>query len=184
MSQEDQARWDRKWAERVGQSFEPRPLLVHHRALLSGGRALDLACGPGHDSLWLAEQGYLVLGVDVSLVAIQAAQLAAQERGLLERAHFLHADLNHWRPGDARFELVCLFRFLERSLLPLISGWVAPGGLLFCETRHAGWRSSHPDAPLRYLLRRGELAGAFAGWQIIHDVETAAEAQLIARKPG
>jgi SAM-dependent methyltransferase len=36
-------------------------------------KALDLGCGTGHNSIWLAQHGFLVTGVDVSEVALQQA---------------------------------------------------------------------------------------------------------------
>lgn len=184
MSRADRQRWDDKWADAETKSFAPQPLLVRHRLLLRGGRALDLACGPGHNSLWLAERGYQVLGLDISGVAVRAAREAARRRGLAARAAFQEMDLADWRPEADSIDLVCVFRFLDRSLFPRIGRCLRSGGLLFYETRHVGWRRSHPGASLRYLLRRGELAAAFGGWAVLHDLETAVEAQLIVRKPG
>ena len=40
---------------------------------LPPGRALDVGCGTGSNSLWLAEQGFEVLGVDISPRAIDLA---------------------------------------------------------------------------------------------------------------
>jgi len=37
-------------------------------------RALDIGCGSGHNSIWLAQQGFLVTGVDVSESALQKAK--------------------------------------------------------------------------------------------------------------
>lgn len=41
------------------------------------GRALEIGCGTGTNALWLAEQGFDVLGVDVSPDAIAAARAKA-----------------------------------------------------------------------------------------------------------
>ena len=37
-------------------------------------KALDIGCGTGHNSIWLARQGFAVTGVDVSETAIQKAR--------------------------------------------------------------------------------------------------------------
>jgi methyl halide transferase len=37
-------------------------------------KALDVGCGSGHNSLWLARQGFWVTGVDVSEIALQQAE--------------------------------------------------------------------------------------------------------------
>ena len=45
------------------------------------GKALDVGCGFGHNSLWLAQHGFLVTGVDVSEVALKQAEENASEIG-------------------------------------------------------------------------------------------------------
>jgi SAM-dependent methyltransferase len=37
-------------------------------------KALDVGCGSGHNSIWLARQEFLVTGVDVSEIALQTAK--------------------------------------------------------------------------------------------------------------
>jgi ubiquinone/menaquinone biosynthesis C-methylase UbiE len=46
------------------------------------GKLLELGCGAGEYSLWLAEKGYEVSGVDIAPTAIAWAQERAQERRL------------------------------------------------------------------------------------------------------
>ena len=42
-------------------------------------KALDIGCGAGHNSIWLAQEGFLVTGVDVSDTALQKAKDNASE---------------------------------------------------------------------------------------------------------
>jgi len=58
---------------------------------LGGGRAIDLGCGSGADSIYLAQQGFAVTGVDFSQVAIGKAQTAAIDVGV--EVKFVVADL-------------------------------------------------------------------------------------------
>ena len=37
-------------------------------------KALDIGCGSGHNSIWLAQHGFSVTGVDVSKIAIQKGE--------------------------------------------------------------------------------------------------------------
>src|SRR5437868_2908764 len=60
--------------------------------------ALELGCGTGKSSVWLAEQGFEVLGVDLSRLAIQRARENPVRDGLALR--FLAADLlDFWKLG-------------------------------------------------------------------------------------
>jgi SAM-dependent methyltransferase len=49
---------------------------------LKPGRALDLGCGTGTNSLYLAQHGWQVVGVDFAVTAIRKARRKAREAGL------------------------------------------------------------------------------------------------------
>lgn len=50
------------------------------------GKLLELGCGAGNITLWLAEKGYDVCGVDIAPTAIAWAQGKAKEHNI--KAHF------------------------------------------------------------------------------------------------
>ena len=56
-------------------SGEPDNHLVEfiRSGAVAPGRALDVGCGTGTNALWLAGQGFKVLGIDVSSLAIEKA---------------------------------------------------------------------------------------------------------------
>lgn len=58
------------------------------------GRALDLGCGTGTISLYLAGHGWDVVGVDFAPNAIWRARRKARRAGLSSRAVFLSADVS------------------------------------------------------------------------------------------
>lgn len=102
---------------------------------LTGGRALDLGCGEGADAIWLAEQGWNVVAVDVSTTALARAEADAAERGLAERIEFQQHDLTQSLP-DGPFDLVSA-QFLHSkiemdraAILRRAAALVAPGGTL------------------------------------------------------
>jgi SAM-dependent methyltransferase len=53
-------------------------------------RALEIGCGTGTNSVWLAEQGFDMTGIDVAPLAIEQAQKRAQAAGV--QARFAVAD--------------------------------------------------------------------------------------------
>ncbi|MCI4358519.1 MAG: class I SAM-dependent methyltransferase [Thermoplasmata archaeon] len=63
---------------------------VSQHWLADGGRVLDVGCGAGTNSLFLARSGYRVSGIDVAPSAISAA--AGRARRLRTRADFRVAD--------------------------------------------------------------------------------------------
>ncbi|MEV0671964.1 bifunctional NAD(P)/FAD-dependent oxidoreductase/class I SAM-dependent methyltransferase [Mycobacterium sp. NPDC050441] len=128
--------WERHYGQR-GRIWSGRvnAQLAKIAADLPPGRALDLGCGEGGDSVWLAEQGWQVTGVDVSDTALARAATEAQARGVVERITFERHDLSESIP-DGRFDLVSA-QFLQSpvamdraGVLRRAAGAVASGGLL------------------------------------------------------
>jgi ubiquinone/menaquinone biosynthesis C-methylase UbiE len=63
-----------------------RVLWAHYTAVFSpGAQVLDVACGTGLDTLFLAERGMQVTGIDVSPQMIVQLQAKAQQRRLEDR---------------------------------------------------------------------------------------------------
>lgn len=79
----DSRRWDERYAGTdLLWSAEPNRFLVAEVAGLAPGRALDVACGEGRNAVWLARQGWDVVGVDFSPVAIAKARRLAAHHGV------------------------------------------------------------------------------------------------------
>jgi SAM-dependent methyltransferase len=85
--------WDRFYADRERKvpffRAKPDESLVSYveRGLVKPGRALDLGCGPGRNSLYLAAAGFEVDAVDLSPAAIDWARQRADEAGARIRFH-------------------------------------------------------------------------------------------------
>jgi len=88
-------------------SGRPNPVLVAVAAGLPPGTALDVGCGEGADSIWLAEHGWRVTGTDISNVALQRGAAAAAGRtDVADRIVWEQADLLTWQPTAEQFDLV------------------------------------------------------------------------------
>jgi SAM-dependent methyltransferase len=74
------------------------------RTVAARGRALDVGCGTGTNALWLARQGFDVLGLDVSSLAIERARAKLGDEALLCR--FAVGDFLTDEIGDGPFDLV------------------------------------------------------------------------------
>lgn len=112
---------------------EPNRFLVEEVAGLQPGRALDLACGEGRNAVWLAEQGWQVVGVDFSAVGLEKARRVASERGV--EVTWVEGDVRTWAPPAAGFDLVVVL-YLQlpaegrRQALSHAAAALAPGGVL------------------------------------------------------
>lgn len=138
MSDEDRIRWNRRYREGAYRERRyPNPYLEAHLEAVPRGRALDLACGSGRNSIYLAEQGFDVTGIDVSDVALTQAEQFAADAGV--QVHWRQQNLlNHPELGGQTYELVVMFRFVAEALLLQLPALVAPGGYLMVE-EHLRW---------------------------------------------
>ena len=120
-------------------------------AELSPGTAIDLGCGEGGDVLWLAEQGWTAVGLDISTVAVGRAREEAAARGL-GGASFEAVDLDAWEPEPASVDLVTASFFqsnvaLDRTaILRRAATAIRSGGHLVIVSHAAppSWATDHP----------------------------------------
>lgn len=124
-------------------SGQPNPQLVAQTADVTPGDALDVGCGEGADSIWLASRGWTVTAVDISSVALDRAAAHAAARGekIARRISWRQGDLLSWDPGSQQFDLVSAqFMYLPeaglRSLHRRLAAAVRPGGTLLIVLHH------------------------------------------------
>ncbi len=104
----DAEAWNRRYAtDELIWHAEPNRFLPPEVDGLPPGRALDLACGEGRNAVWLAEQGWEVLGVDFADRAVAKAVRRAEDAGVADRCRFECADVTTWTsPTSADLVLV------------------------------------------------------------------------------
>jgi SAM-dependent methyltransferase len=141
----------------------PSPWVQRFAGLIpAGGRVLDLACGGGRHTRFLA-----ALGCAVEAVDRDAAALATLEGLPLVSTHT--ADLEHapWPYDGQRFDAIVVTHYLHRPLFAPLASALGDSGVLIYETFAAGneryGRPANPD----FLLQPGELLRAFAGLHVV-----------------
>jgi len=182
MTRKDQIRWNQRYSSgEYPLAKPPNPLLTHWAPPGEDGFALDLACGPGHNVLWLARHGYRVMGVDISRIALRQGIQSARADHLGGRVCFVEADLDQFVLPPSCFNLIGVFRFLDRRLFPLLRAALHPGGLLIVETLNVAWRETHPGPPEHYLLESSELTRLASGMHILSEGTTQGLSHVVAR---
>lgn len=163
--------WDERYrsGSRPEHDLEPTPtpLLVETANNLPPGRALDLACGAGRNALWLAGRGWQVTAIDGSPAAIEILRRRAAEQHLTIDARVADLERGEYRIEPGGWDLIAMCYYLQRDLLEPAKQGVAPGGIVLAIV-HMTERGEEPT-PTR--MRPGELAGYFAGWEILHRFE-------------
>lgn len=159
---------------------EPQPELA---ALIDQGQfrgdVLDAGCGEAALSLYLAERGYTVVGLDSSPAAIDLARRGAQERGLTN-AGFAVADISSfvdYPPGsEGRFGTIVdstLFHSLpvdaREGYQQAISRAAAPGACYFVLVFD---KAAVPEGP-PYAVTADELRAVVSRFWLIDDIKPA-----------
>lgn len=167
MSTTDTTRfWDGVYAARPAATApKPNARLVEAVADLPPGDALDLGCGGGGDSLWLARRGWRVTAVDVSAVAVERLAALAHAHGLGDRIAAERHDLHDSFP-DGGFDLVSAhylhtpFDLDRAAVLRTAAHALRPGGRLLVVDHGstAPW-SWNQDPGARYPSPREVAAG-------------------------
>lgn len=132
------------------------------KARAARGRALDVGCGAGVFSVWLAQQGYQVTGIDLFPEALEMARERARRAGVA--LELVSADLLDFAPA-AGFALVfdsgCLHSLVGGSLAAYkrqLLRWLEPGGDFVLEhwgKRHAlDWRPIGPRRRSQATIQR------------------------------
>ncbi|HYQ48081.1 MAG TPA: methyltransferase domain-containing protein [Thermodesulfovibrionales bacterium] len=172
----------------------PDSLLRDHLQLFTSGLKqlpiLDLACGDGHNGIFLVRKGFQVVFADRSEEALERVKKWAETENRTVTVWRIDLEAGCSDPLSGRtFSAILVFRYLHRPLIPAIRDALASGGLLFYETfTEQQTRFGKPANP-DHLLKPGELRSWFHDWEILHTFEgivnqpPKAVAQLVCRKP-
>jgi Methylase of polypeptide chain release factors len=150
----------------------PGKMLVRFSEGLAPGNALELGCGRGDDSVWLAKRGWQVTAADLSHRALEYAAANAERSGVRGSITFKQCDLTQNFP-QGEYDLI-VASFLESPLdfdrtriFRTAFDHLTPGGLLLI-TSHAkvpSWsKHVHPYTPAIDVLT--PLMPLPQGWEV------------------
>ncbi len=126
------------------------------------GRALDIACGGGRHSAWLAERGWQVWATDQVPVSLPGVEFTISD---LERDGF--------RVEPGAWDLIVCWLFWQADLLPGIAAGVKPGGVVALSGKTTGL----------FATSLGNYRAAFPGWTELAAGADDFRAWFIARRP-
>jgi 2-polyprenyl-3-methyl-5-hydroxy-6-metoxy-1,4-benzoquinol methylase len=181
----DKARWNKRFQEKPFRDYV-EPIIKKYIKEAEVGLALDIACGQGRNTHFLAEQGFEVESVDLSDYALSCVQES-------EKITKIEADLDEYNLEKNRYDLIVNINYLNRRFYHQIQEALRPNGVVIFETfiiAHGDF--DNPQNP-EYLLRKNELLHAFIALDIIYyeerdDINLRGEktrvASLVARKRG
>ncbi len=179
----DKERWNIRYKEKPFRTYV-EPIVEKYIKEANVGYALDVACGQGRNTHFLAEHGFEVDAVDLSDYALSQIRKDS-------KVHIIEADLDEYNLEKNKYELIININYLNRRFSHQIKEALKVGGVVIFETfiiAHGDF--DNPQNP-EYLLRSNELLHAFIGMEVIYyeeriDINLRGEktkvASLVARK--
>lgn len=165
MSLEDQIKWDKKYSENSNllKDRAPSKKLDSILKLVTGKNALEVACGSGRNSIFLAKNGFNIDAYDISKIALKALK----EKGY-NTINTKLIDLDQFTPKANQYDLIIQTNFLDRDLIPKLLNSLKKNGLLFIETYMAHPSNNKPNSNPLFLLQKGELKSfVYEGFELI-----------------
>jgi 2-polyprenyl-3-methyl-5-hydroxy-6-metoxy-1,4-benzoquinol methylase len=158
--------WEKRHEARTSSPLAPPSLFLQNEvARLRVGRALDVACGDGRNTLYLARQHFVVDAIDIARAGLMRAKLEAARQGL--PARFIQGDLDAFSLPVGRYDVVVNVRYLNRRLVPALKNTLREGGMVVFETfLRQQAEIGHPRNP-DFLLERGELLHRFEDFDVL-----------------
>jgi len=158
---EDKQRWNEKYLVAPMPS-ETSDILKDNLHLVNKGRALDIACGTGRNTHFLADKGFVVDAVDFSDYALGKIRTA-------ENINKIDADLDTYVFDEDAYELIVKVNYLDRKMFPQIIKALKKDGVFIYETfvkTPMGEGYHNPTNP-DFHLDLDELPKAFSELEIL-----------------
>jgi tellurite methyltransferase len=172
-------KWNLKHMDRLTQLKEPQPnprLKKLASYFKEGGTALDIACGLGGNSLFLAGMNNQVEAIDISDVAINYVQEQAARENLSVQPRVTDlTDLDTLNWPNNPFDFIVMSYYLDRSLFPIVKNVLKDGGYFFMETYYQSTYTEEQGVSDQYKLKSNELLAEFGDWKVLYFEENEQE---------
>jgi SAM-dependent methyltransferase len=158
---EDKQRWNEKYKEN-NMPNTVSPIIQKYISTAKIGQAIDIACGNGRNTHFLADLGFVVDAVDISDYALSKVRNSAT----IQKTE---TDLDKYNLTPNKYDLIVNINYLNRRLVSQMKDALKSGGVVIFETfMIAHGEFQLPTTNLDYLLRKNELLHSFIGLDVIY----------------
>lgn len=181
MSKQDRDKWDQRYAEDSYRKNNPVDLLQHWLPGIPEGKALDVACGAGRNSLFMAQAGYQVDAIDISSQGLRKARLQAESLGL--SVNWIEHDLDQAFCFDTDYDLIVVMWYVNLTLITRLCDCLASGGFLVCEEHLLTDQDVIGPTSPDYRVAPGSLRAAVSRLDILlyeESIESGADGEQVA----
>ena len=181
MSKQDRDKWNQRYAENSYNKNNPVVLLEEWLPQVPTGKALDVACGAGRNSILMARSGFQVDAIDISAEGLRKAGLQAGQLGL--SINWIEHDLDQDFPFDTDYSLIAVMWFVNLELVKRLCGCLAAGGYLICEEHLLTDQEVIGPTSPQFRVAPGALREAVSDLELLlyeESIETGAEGERVA----
>ncbi len=189
MSLQDKIKWDKKYQENqdILKRKELAQSVVKAASLAPIKRALDVGCGGGRHSIFLAKNGFSVDAVDISSVAIAYLKSIKNNLNITP----ILADLDNFEITPNKYGLIVKVNYLDRALIKRAKSALLKGGIIVVES-YVEDKENEKEGNKAFLLKKGELKELFNDFDVIaynefwnkpYEKYKMKKASIIAKKP-
>jgi tellurite methyltransferase len=181
----DKDRWNSKYETEVYLFGEkPIPFLVDNIHLLRKGKVLDIAMGEGRNGVYLATQGFEVLGLDISEKGLEKAHNLAKKNKVTIETKVV--DLESFTLEPNSYDVILCTYYMQKDLFKQFQSALKPGGMIVVETYNVDYLK-YVQFSRKWALDTNEMLDIFKGLRVIryqdYDDGKEAYSSIIAQKP-
>ena len=171
--------WEQTYADQTASTFSKGPtadLKEYYHLIKPNSRILDVGCGEGRNSIFLAKQGHIVDAFDISAAGVEKAKTIAQTEGV--SVNFFCCDLGAFVFAET-YDVVLSHGVLHLPHKEVRDAFIAQmqrntncDGLNFVGVFTNRLPATPDNAPFtNSLFDVGELPQKYADWQLCHHLE-------------
>ena len=181
----DKNRWNSKYETEVYLFGEkPIPFLADNVHLLPKGKVLDIAMGEGRNGVYLATQGFEVLGLDISEKGLEKAHNLAKKNKVTIETKVV--DLESFTLEPNSYDVILCTYYMQKDLFKQFQSALKPGGMIVVETYNVDYLK-YAQFSRKWALDTNEMLDIFKGLRVIryqdYDDGKEAYSSIIAQKP-
>jgi len=168
-----QKRWDKRYnGEHYVYGVAPVTFLKEQIKKIPRGKALCLAAGEGRNAVYLAQQGFEVVAVDISPKGLEKGRKLAQKLGVEIKT--VVADLRKYDMGRAQYDLITDFYYYDPALFGRIMTALKPGGFFVFQNFSIDQPNTNRFGPRNpaYLVKPNEILNYFDQYRIRYYEDT------------
>jgi tellurite methyltransferase len=181
----DKDRWNNKYETEIYLFGEkPIPFLADNVHLLPKGKVLDIAMGEGRNGVYLATQGFEVLGLDISEKGLEKAHNLAKKNKVTIATKVV--DLESFTLEPNSYDVILCTYYMQKDLFKQFQSALKPGGMIVVETYNVDYLK-YAQFSRKWALDTNEMLDIFKGLRVIryqdYDDGKEAYSSIIAQKP-